>query len=568
MNTDNLKETNKQTPSYTNDKSALGIRGRLFIGFGILTAIFIISIIINLIIVTTSKNSAERVINNDLPTFDAFLNLGADVYRSQAALRGWVINDNPDFKKEYDNSFIILSNRERDLDNLSKGWMNTEMLNNWQQIKLMLGQIKDQHNQLANITDTKSNPALVSAVTQTTNTLLNKLMDVLDGPMNISGDRTGGMYDTQYNKLEEGSKNIIADMTMIQVVAFCITLIVILAAIFIVLSTSRSIIRHINVFRQYSNRIASGDLRQTLTIKGHDEIAELGVDLNSMTTNLATITKQIAQASHNMVSTLEEVKQAVGVQSSGATEQASSINEITASLEEIEKSSAQTMEKAKSLGDVAERTQSKGKQGLESVEQSILGMKAVRDKVQMIAQTILELSNQTQQVGEITSAVNNLAQQSKMLALNASIEAAKAGEAGKGFAVVASEVKNLAEQSEQSTTQVQKILEDIRQATEKAVMATEEGTKGVDQGTSLVEQTGEIVRGLSDLIHEATMASQQIEAAVRQEGVGIEQITAGMNEINQVTASFVASAHQTLEAISNLASISKELKEQVDVYKV
>src|SRR4029077_15008864 len=116
------------------------------------------------------------------------------------------------------------------------------------------------------------------------------------------------------------------------------------------------------------------------------------------------------------------------------------------------------------LGEIAERTQEKGQLGLEAVEQSIQGMKSVRDKVQMIAQTILDLSNQTQQVGEITSVVNTLAQQSKMLALNASIEAAKAGEAGKGFAVVATEVKNLAEQSEQSTTQVQKILEDIRRA--------------------------------------------------------------------------------------------------------
>lgn len=329
-----------------------------------------------------------------------------------------------------------------------------------------------------------------------------------------------------------------------------------------------SIVNTAKTFSSHSSKVAAGDLRQRLSVVNDDVMAQLGKDLNLMTESLASITKQITQASHNMVSTLDEVKQAVDVQSSGATEQASSINEITASLEEIEKSSAQTMEKAKMLGNVAERTREKGQQGLEAVEQSILGMKSVRDKVQMIAQTILELSNQTQQIGEITSAVNTLAQQSKMLALNASIEAAKAGEAGKGFAVVASEVKNLAEQSEQSTAQVQKILEDIRRATEKAVMVTEEGTKGVDHGTTLVEQTGEIVRGLSDVIHETTIASQQIEAAVRQEGVGIEQITVGMNEINQVTSAFVASAKQTLVAINNLADITKKLKEQVDTYKV
>ncbi|HSW71264.1 MAG TPA: methyl-accepting chemotaxis protein, partial [Gammaproteobacteria bacterium] len=226
------------------------------------------------------------------------------------------------------------------------------------------------------------------------------------------------------------------------------------------------------------------------------------------------------------------------------------------------------IEKAKALGAAADRTREKGQRGLEAVEQSINGMKDVKDRVQTIAQTILDLSNKTQQVGEITAVVNGLAQQSKMLALNASIEAAKAGEAGKGFAVVASEVKTLAEQSEQSTTQVQKILEDIRHATEKAVMATEEGTKGVDYGTNLVEQTGDIVRSLSEVISETTTASQQIEAAVRQESIGIEQITAGMNEINQVTSEFVESVKQTTEAINNLSLISHNLKEQVDIYKI
>ena len=226
------------------------------------------------------------------------------------------------------------------------------------------------------------------------------------------------------------------------------------------------------------------------------------------------------------------------------------------------------MTKAKDLGNVAEKTRQSGQLGLESIESSVLGMKSVRDRVQIIAQTILDLSRQTQQVGEITAVVNNLAQQSKMLALNASIEAAKAGDAGKGFAVVAAEVKNLAEQSEQSTSQVQKILEDIRIATEKAVMVTEEGTKGVDNGLQMIERTGDVIRDLNDVIREASIASQQIEAAVRQESAGIEQITAGMNEINIVTTSFVESVGQTTEAMDNLSSVTKKLQSSVETYKI
>jgi methyl-accepting chemotaxis protein len=98
-------------------------------------------------------------------------------------------------------------------------------------------------------------------------------------------------------------------------------------------------------------------------------------------------------------------------------------------------------------------------------------------------------------------------------------------------------------------------------------MVTEEGVKGVDIGTSLVEQTGDVIRNLNEVIAKATIASQQIEAAVRQESVGIEQITVGMNEINQVTGSFVESAKQTTEAMNHLSVITTNLKALVDTYK-
>lgn len=331
------------------------------------------------------------------------------------------------------------------------------------------------------------------------------------------------------------------------------------------------VVKAANLFSEHSGRVASGDLTRRLELNGgldQEMMQRLGQDLNKMTDNLSSVTKDIMGACSSMVSTLDEVRHAVDAQSSGASEQASSINQITASITEIEKSAAQTMNKARDLGGVAEKTRQSGQMGLESIENSVMGMKSVKDKVQMIAQTILDLSRQTQQVGEITAVVNNLAQQSKMLALNASIEAAKAGDAGKGFAVVAAEVKNLAEQSEQSTSQVQKILEDIKIATEKAVMVTEEGTKGVENGLQMIEKTGDVIRDLNEVIREASIASQQIEAAVRQESAGIEQITAGMNEINTVTASFVDSVAQTTEAMDGLSGVARKLKSSVEIYKV
>ncbi len=544
----------------------LGIRGRLWLGFMTIIASLLIMVGISLNIINATKTIIDQSLKIDLPSYDSLFVYGSYIREAHTEIHKWLLTGNALYKNEKNIWNDKINPLKQQIDDLSKNWNNSQSLTMWQQIKEFSSQLQTLQIELLN-----SNYVDVAKDTKQINELdilTEKIIDLINGQMNPDAKSNMGITDIQYQLLETSSNKIIDNMSNIQKAEYVLSFFVVFISILIAYLTIRSIIKQINVFRQHSSRVAAGDLRQHITLETNDEIGLLGHDLNRMTDSLSNVTKLITEACHNMVSSLEEVKQSVDMQSTGATEQASSINEITVSLEEIEKSSTQTMGKAKDLGDIAERTREKGQLGLEAVEQSIRGMKLVRDKVQLIAQTILDLSNQTQQIGEITSVVNTLAQQSKMLALNASIEAAKAGEAGKGFAVVASEVKNLAEQSEQSTTQVQKILEDIRRATEKAVMVTEEGTKGVDQGTSLVEQTGEVVRSLSDVIHEATIASQQIEAAVRQEGTGIEQITAGMNEINQVTSSFVASVKQTTEAINNLAAIAKTLKDQVDTYKI
>lgn len=321
-------------------------------------------------------------------------------------------------------------------------------------------------------------------------------------------------------------------------------------------------------FQSFIMEVSEGDLRRRVEAEGDDDLSRLGVNLNGMTESLSHMAKEIKEASLTMNSTLEELQSAINAQSAGASQQAASVNQTSSTLEEIKATSSQTLEKARKMGESAERARRESDQGLDAVEQAIRGMGGIRERVESIAQTILALSEQTQQIGDITGVVTNLAQQSKMLALNASIEAAKAGEAGKGFAVVAAEVRELAEQSQQSTSQVQKILQDIRHATDRAVMATEEGSKGVDAGVLLVERTGDVMRELSEVVRETSLASQQIVAAVRQEAAGIDQVTMAMSEINKLTSQFVTSAQQSKVAASDLTSVAGKLRQSVSVYKL
>lgn len=554
--------------SSINKLGSISIRSRLFLGFALLAVPMIIITTIFLIRITHIESFAKQLTNIITPARTITAKLSSQIYKTQLISDDAVITGNEHSNAELLQVWEDINESKQKLTELTHYLKNPQFVRKWDKLKDLYEPLEKIQKKIMVSKLTTPNQDIKQLIQNEEHPLISQMIDLIEDNKTDSSANDPGMFVLLGIELTTKTLGILKDMESLKYMIYSSLIIIIVLSIFIALITAKKIIEPIKSYSTHSSNVAGGDLTQRLPIKRMDEMGLLGTDLNSMTESLASITQKITEAAHSISLTINEVKNASDMQSTGVAEQASSINEITASLEEIDKSAAQTMEKAIILGKIAQNTSQKGQQGLDSVGQSIDGMHYIKEKVQTIAKTILDLSNQTQQVGEITSVVNTLALQSKMLALNASIEAAKAGEAGKGFAVVAAEVKNLAEQSEQATIQVQKILEDIRQGTEKAVLVTEEGTKGVDHGTDLVEQMGEIVKSLTEAINESMIASQQIEAAVRQESLGIEQITAGMNEINQVTSSFVSTVKQTTESIANLGLMAESIKHYVDVYKI
>ena len=164
--------------------------------------------------------------------------------------------------------------------------------------------------------------------------------------------------------------------------------------------------------------------------------------------------------------------------------------------------------------------------------------------------------------------VNDLAEQSNLLAVNASIEAARAGEHGKGFAVVAQEVKVLAEQSKQSTSQVRTILSDIQKATGGAVMAIEQGGKAVDVGVKQSTETGESIQALARTVSEAAQAAIQIADSSQQQLIGVDQVTFAMENIKQASLLNVESMRQVEISAQNLNEMGQRLKHIIGQYQV
>jgi methyl-accepting chemotaxis protein len=326
--------------------------------------------------------------------------------------------------------------------------------------------------------------------------------------------------------------------------------------------------RAVAEYSQFATRVASGDLTASVAVNGAGDLQVLSENLNAMVAGLAEISGRVRGGVQEMRSATSEILAAVSQHTVSANEQSAAINETTATVDEVRAASEQAAEKANEVAEQAEISFEVSDQGTQAVATITNAMQEIRERVDAIARDILLLSEQTQQIGEITATVSDLADQSNILALNASIEAAKAGEHGKGFAVVATEVRNLAEQSKGATVQVRRILGDIQHATSAAVLATEQGTKVVEQGLELSSQAGERFLSLAETIREGSNAAKQIAASAQQQKVGMDQIAQAMKDINESTLQFVAGAKQAQQAAEDLNELSRELDAVSERYQL
>jgi methyl-accepting chemotaxis protein len=314
--------------------------------------------------------------------------------------------------------------------------------------------------------------------------------------------------------------------------------------------------------------MSMGHLDLRLKLERGDEIGILARTMDQFSERLRSMLLGLNEAANNLSSASAEILTATTQQASGATEQSASISQTTTTVEEVKAVAEQAAMRAQEVSNASLRTVEVARNGQRSVQETIESMAQIKERVEGIAENILALSDQTQQIGEIIASVNEIASQSNMLALNASVEVARAGEHGKGFAVVAMEVRSLAEQSRQATAQVKAILSEIQKATNMTVMATEEGTKGVDKGVQLAAQAREAIEQLSSVINESAQIAAQVVAGGQQQQTGIEQIAIAMQNINQATVQGMSSTRQAENSAKNLNDLARKMTETVSQYRL
>ena len=328
------------------------------------------------------------------------------------------------------------------------------------------------------------------------------------------------------------------------------------------ISTYKDGTSEFNIMIQSFHKEVSDRLKQEEELARYRD--KLEETVNQRTAELKNIISEVKETVNVIVSSSSQILSATTQVASGTAQTATAINETTTTVEEVLQATKLSALKANKVAENSQSVAKISQDGQDSVQETINAMNRIREQMDLIAQTVVRLSEQSQSIGGIIASVTDIADQSNLLAVNAAIEAAKAGEYGRGFSVVAQEIKNMAGQSKQATLQVRNILNDIQKVTGAAVMATEQGTKAVEGGVKQSVQAGEAIRLLADSSNEAVQAATQIVASSNQQVVGMDQISTAMQNINQAGTEAAVSMTQTERSAKNLYELGQKLKDVIE----
>ncbi len=287
----------------------------------------------------------------------------------------------------------------------------------------------------------------------------------------------------------------------------------------------------------------------------------LGIALvaGAATLILRSVTSQIGAAVHHIQSSSAELQSAANQQATGSKEQASAMNEISTTISELLATSRQIAESARRVAEIAEQTATAAKLGDLTVEKGRESINGIRRQVDVIVHHMLDLGKKSQQIGAVLEIVSELAEQTNILAINATIEAAGAGEAGRRFGVVADEIRKLADRVGGSTKEIRGLIDDVRSAVNTTVMTTETGSKAVEAGADQFGRVASAFSQISGQVSTTTEAAKEIELSTKQQASAVEQVNVAITNVSQATKETEVSTGQTLRTAAELSHLSREL---------
>jgi methyl-accepting chemotaxis protein len=474
---------------------------------------------------------------------------GSNTERSQA---GW---------NRFNDAWKALDEDIAKLEELSKVWLVVENRDRFASVKAVLPKLRQNQETFMKLAASPAKDAVERAGDQFAD-VCTKHKEEIKVSLNAMASSQNQLNQDTKTKLSSLQESLL----LTQIVA---TLLAIVAGCGVAFLVSRAITSGTALVLERAAAISKGDLSGApIIVSTNDELGELAGAINTMQQSLRETISSVSASAERIATASEEFSATAAEQAQGAETQKDQTHQVATAMQEMSSTVQQVSDNSNKAAEASRNAADTARRGGTIVEDTLTKMRAIADSVGQTAKKVQELGKSSNQIGEIIGVIDDIADQTNLLALNAAIEAARAGEQGRGFAVVADEVRKLAERTSKATKEITQMIENIQTETKSAVEAMQSGTKQVELG---VESTTKAGSSLQEIISTSEHVGEMvmlIATAATEQASASEEINLNIDQIAKITQETATGANESAKAVHELSNLATELHAIVSKFKI